>query len=182
MNQTNPSFEATVLPHLDAAYNLARWLVKDEHTAQDMVQEAYLRAFRYFGSFRGEDARPWLLGIVRNTCYSWLQSMKLAGEQIEFNDDVEVENSVESTAGHIENPEAMLVRKAERAEINVAIESLPITFREVLILREIEEMAYGKIAQLMQIPIGTVMSRLSRARAMLRSALESNMRTKACGV
>lgn len=177
MTQTNPRFEASVMPHLDAAYNLARWLVKDEHAAEDVVQDAYLRAFRYFDSFRGLDARPWLLGIVRNSCYSWLEAAKRSKGQVEFDEDYEMDEvvDIEMTPGRTENPETLLVRKAEKAELNAAIRSLPASFREVLILREIEEMPYDTIASAMQIPVGTVMSRLSRARTLLRTALESTM-------
>lgn len=174
MSQATSRFEEIVMPHLDAAYNLARWLVKDQHAAEDVVQDAYLRAFRYFNSFRGDDARPWLLGIVRNTCYSWLQNTKRSPEQVEFDDEIEMDESGEITMaiGHSESPETLLVRKSERMEINTAIQSLPASFREVIILREIEEMPYDSIAQIMHIPIGTVMSRLSRARSMLRAALQ----------
>ena len=97
MSPANPRFEAIVMPHLDAAYNLARWLVKDPHAAEDVVQEAYLRAFRYFDSFRGaadEDARPWLLGIVRNTSYSWLQSARRSNEQVAYDEDAQVDESL----------------------------------------------------------------------------------------
>jgi RNA polymerase sigma-70 factor (ECF subfamily) len=179
MSQATSRFEAIVMPHLDAAYNLARWLVKDQHAAEDIVQDAYLRAFRYFDSFRGDDARPWLLGIVRNTCYSWLQ--KRSPEQVEFDEDIELDDSSEITMamGRSESPETLLVRKAERTEIDAAIRSLPASFREVIILREIEEMPYDSIAAIMQIPIGTVMSRLSRARGMLRAALEVTLGARA---
>ena len=182
MSQANSQFEATVMPHLDAAYSLARWLVRDQHAAEDIVQDAYLRAFRYFGSFRGDDARPWLLGIVRNTCYSWLQNSKRSPEQVEFDEEIEMDESAEITMamGRSESSETLLVRKVERMEINAAIQSLPASFREVIILREIEEMPYDSIAAIMQIPIGTVMSRLSRARSMLRTALEVTLGAKAC--
>jgi RNA polymerase sigma-70 factor (ECF subfamily) len=175
MSQATSRFEEIVMPHLDAAYNLARWLVKDQHAAEDVVQDAYLRAFRYFNSFRGDDARPWLLGIVRNTCYSWLQNKKQSPEQVEFDDAVEMDESAEITIaiGRSESPETLLVRKADRTLVNAAIQALPTAFREVIILREIEEMPYDSIATIMHIPIGTVMSRLSRARSMLRAALEA---------
>ena len=168
-----------VMPHLDAAYNLARWLVRDPHAAEDIVQDAYLRAFRYFDSFRGEEARPWLLGIVRNTCYTWLQDAKRAHDQVEFDDDIELDESeMAITVGHADNPETLLLRKADGTAVNAAIKALPPSFREVIILREIEEMTYDSIAAIMQIPIGTVMSRLSRARAMLRTALEATLGTR----
>jgi RNA polymerase sigma-70 factor (ECF subfamily) len=173
--RTAPSrFEALVMPHLDAAYNLARWLVRDPHTAEDLVQDAYLRAFRYFDSFHGEDARPWLLGIVRNTCYTWLRNAKHSPEQVQFDEEIEMDESSETTIaiGRAESPETLLLRKVQRSEVNAAIASLPASFREVIVLREIEEMPYDGIATVMQIPIGTVMSRLSRARSMLRAALQ----------
>ena len=182
MTPAHIRFEMIVMPHLDAAYNLARWLVKDEHAAEDVVQDACLRAFRYFESFRGDDARPWLLGIVRNNCYSWLQNAKRAAGQVEFDDELALDDAVEMAMGRTENPETLLVRKAERAEVNAAIRSLPASFREVLILREIEEMPYDSIAAAMQIPIGTVMSRLSRARGMLRVALEAAIGARSYGV
>ncbi len=179
MNTANKVFEEAVLPHLDAAYNLARWIVKDEHAAEDAVQDAYLRAFRYFGSFRGGDARPWLMRIVRNSCYSWLQSMKHTKDEFEFNDELEHDIAPYASAGTVDNPEALLVRNAERSVINAAIESLPVSFREVLILREIEEMPYQGIAEALQVPVGTVMSRLARARARLRVILEDTFRPEA---
>ena len=164
-------FEKTVMPHLDAAYNLARGLVKDEHCAQDLVQDAYLRAFRYFGSFSGDDARPWLLGIVRNTCYTWLGDQKRLGRYIEFRDDLDAAEEGQEWAATQDGPEDILLKKNERDQLHAAIEALPPVFREALILREIEDMTYDSIAQTMQVPLGTVMSRISRARALLRQAL-----------
>jgi len=164
-------FEAATLPHLDAAFNLARWLLRDEQSARDVVQEAYLRAFRFFDGFRGGDARPWLLGIVRNACYTWLRDSGRGAECVEFDEE---RDSLEQGPG-IENlahsPEQLLLQKVERARIDAAIEELPPVFREVLILREIEEMTYDEISQVAAIPAGTVMSRLARARALLRTAL-----------
>jgi RNA polymerase sigma-70 factor, ECF subfamily len=164
-------FEAKVLPHLDAAYNLARWLVRDEHCAQDLVQEAYLKALRYFASFRGGDARPWLLGIVRNTCYTWLADQKRAGKLLEFRDDLDAGDDGQEWVSPQNGPEESLIKKDERTALHNAIEALPIAFREVLILREIEDMSYESIADILQVPMGTVMSRLSRARALLRQTL-----------
>lgn len=162
-------FEAVVLPHLDAAYNLARWLLRDEHSAQDVVQESYLRAFRFFDGLRGGDARPWLLGIVRNACFTWLgQSGRDHVEFDEERDTGSLDPGLDPAAG---NPERLLERKLERAQVNAAIATLPPLFREVLILRELEQLSYDEIAQVAGIPAGTVMSRLSRARAMLRAAL-----------
>ena len=171
MIRPSGQFEEMLMPHLDAAYNLARWLVKDEHCAQDLVQDAYLKALRYFDSFRGGEARPWILGIVRNTCYTWLAEQKRAGRHIEFSDDLDAgENGLEWVSAQ-EGPEDSLVRKNERERLNLAIEALPAVFREALILREIEDMSYDHIAEIMQVPLGTVMSRLHRARALLRRSL-----------
>ena len=173
MIRPSAQFEETVLPHLDAAYNLARWLVKDEHCAQDLVQDAYLKALRYFDSFCGGDARPWILGIVRNTCYTWLGDQKRARQHIEFRDDLDAgEEGIEWVSAQ-EGPEDSLIRKDERERLNIAIEALPAVFREALILREIEDMSYDNIAEIMQVPLGTVMSRLFRARVLLRQSLGS---------
>ena len=155
------NFEEAVMPHLDAAYNLARWLMRNEADAQDMVQEAYLRALRFFDSFHGTDARAWLLTIVRNTCYTWLKrsrSQELSGD---FDEVVLTKESDEP------DPETSHVLKVRAQLVNEAIEKLPIEFREVVILRELEELSYKEIASITGIPIGTVMSRLSRARKRL---------------
>ena len=156
---------------MDAAYNLARWLVKDEHCAQDLVQEAYMRALRYFASFSGIDARPWILGIVRNTCYTWLGNQKRARRHIEFRADIENGEKGMEWVSSQEGPEDSLINKNERERINRAVEALPAVFREALILREIEDLSYDKIAEITEVPIGTVMSRLHRARALLRQTL-----------
>ena len=169
MNDSNSRFEAEVLPCLDAAYNLARWLVRDEHVAEDVVQDSYLRAFRYFGSFRGGDARPWVLGIVRNVCYSWFAQQKRT-QEVEFNiEDADAPNM--DSQDRVQTPETLLLQKVERAQVTAAISRLPIPFREVLVLREIEDLSYEDIAQVLGIPKGTVMSRLSRARRMLHGYL-----------
>jgi len=165
-------FEALALPHLNAAYNLARWLLRDEYHAQDVVQEAFLRAFRYFDSFKGGDARPWLMGIVRNTCYSWMRENSRRAEQpLELDEDLE--NDAYEHGGHQtqNNPETLLMQKHESSRVNAAIERLPAVFRETLMLRELEDMSYEEIAQIAGIPLGTVMSRLSRARRLLREIL-----------
>ena len=164
-------FEAVALPHLDTAYNLARWLLRNEHSAQDAVQEAYLRAFRFFDGFRGGDARPWLMSIVRNTCFTWLRDHGRGPELVEF-DEEGGRDAYEPTIGRMDdNPESLLLRKLESRQVNAAIEQLPPVFREALILRELEELSYEEIAEISGVPIGTVMSRLSRARRMLRAAL-----------
>jgi RNA polymerase sigma factor (sigma-70 family) len=164
-------FEVATLPHLDAAYNLARWLLRDEQSAQDVVQEAYLRGLRYFDSFRGGDARPWLLGIVRNCCYTWLKGQGQSESQVEFDEerDGATDGPIPSTTG--QNPEQLLMRLQDRERIDKAIEGLPLIFREVIVLRELEELSYEQIAEAVAIPLGTVMSRLARARALLRTML-----------
>ncbi|MEK7736349.1 MAG: sigma-70 family RNA polymerase sigma factor [Pseudomonadota bacterium] len=162
-------FEAALLPHLDAAYNLARWLLRDDQAAQDVVQEAYLRALKFFDGFRGGDARPWLLGIVRNECFTWLGAR--GREHVEFDEERDsgmLDPAFEPASG---DPERQLQGKLERAQVNAAIAALPAVFRDVLILRELEELSYDEIAQVVGIPAGTVMSRLSRARSLLRAAL-----------
>jgi len=155
------NFEEAVMPHLDAAYNLARWLTRNEHDAQDMVQEAYLRALRFFGGFHGNDARAWLLTIVRNTCYTWLKRKQGAEFACDFEEAVMTKESEEL------DPESSHEQKVQAQLINEAIEKLPVEFREVVILRELEELSYKEIAAITGIPIGTVMSRLSRARKRL---------------
>jgi len=164
-------FETAALPHLDAAYNLARWLLRDDHSAQDAVQEAYLRAFRFFEHLRGEDARPWLLGIVRNTCYTLLQKRRQTGEHVEFDEERDTD-LIEATVRREDNPERLLLSRLESARLDQAIERLAPRFREVIVLRELEELSYQEIAQTVEVPLGTVMSRLSRARALLREMLE----------
>jgi RNA polymerase sigma-70 factor (ECF subfamily) len=158
-------FEQVVLPHLDAAYNLARWLVRSPADADDVVQEAFLRALRFFDVFRGGDSRAWLLKIVRNTCYSWVRKNRPAELADEFDEAV---HSGEKT---IENPEAKLVSRAESERVRKALETLPVAFREVLVLREIEELSYKEISDVTGVPMGTVMSSLSRARQRLRDQL-----------
>ncbi len=161
-------FEQMALPHLDAAYNLARWLTRDEHDARDVVQEAFLRAMRYIGSFRGDNARGWLLQIVRHTCFTWLRENRPA-DLLSIDD--EDARFPELPAPASDEPHAVALRHADRARIDRAIAALPIPFREMLVLREFEELSYADLARIADIPIGTVMSRLARARAALRDAL-----------
>jgi RNA polymerase sigma-70 factor (ECF subfamily) len=162
-----PRFAAAVLPHLDAAYNLARWLVRDAHDAQDVVQDALVRALRHFDGFRGGDPRPWLLAIVRNAAFAWLGSRR--PNEVEVPDDeLDAALAVGAPPG---DPESLAIRRAERREIDAAIASLPIAFREAVVLRELEELSYRDIARITDVPIGTVMSRLSRARHLLAVAL-----------
>ena len=171
MTDRTRRFETAALPHLDAAYNVARWLLRDDHNAQDVVQEAYLRAFRFFDGFRGGDARPWLLGIVRNACYTWMENKRRLGEQIEFDEERDSDTDDLIPSRTADNPETLLMQKLEKKRIDEAINALPPAFREVLILRELEDLSYEEIAQVAAIPIGTVMSRLARARAILRTTL-----------
>jgi len=162
-------FEAIVLPHLDDAYNLARWLLRNDHDAQDVVQETYLRALRYFDGFIGEDARPWLLGIVRNTCFTWLGE-KMRGH-IEFDEERDSDAPGARPDAAANDPQRLLEYKLDRERVNAAIATLSPPFREVLILRDLEGFSYDEISQIAGIPAGTVMSRLSRARNLLRAAL-----------
>lgn len=175
MIKTAQQFETVALPHLSAAYNLARWLVRDENIAQDMVQEAYIRALKYFNGFRGGDIRPWLLSIVRNTCYTWLQSNRHGEEALEFDEERDSGAHEAAFGGTDNNPETMLLSKQESSRVNFAISSLPPVFREVLVLRELEGMTYDEISTVAGIPAGTVMSRLARARTMLRAELNCPM-------
>ena len=159
-----------MLPHLDAAYNLARWLLRDDRAAEDAVQEASLRAFRYLDSLRGDAARPWLLGIVRNTCFSALERARNAPESIDF-DDAGFEAELGATPRDDTDPAARLQQRRLRTLIDAAIRALSPPLREVIVLRELEELDYAEIAKIAGVPLGTVMSRLSRARAKLREAL-----------
>jgi RNA polymerase sigma-70 factor, ECF subfamily len=158
-------FEQLVLPHLDAAYNLARWLVGNPADAQDIVQEAFLRALRFFDGFRGGDSRAWLLKIVRNTSYSWVRKNRPAQLTEDFDETI---HSDETAA---ENAESKLLSRAESERVRIALEALPLTFREVLVLREIEGLSYKEISEVTGAAMGTVMSSLSRARQKLRDQL-----------
>jgi RNA polymerase sigma factor (sigma-70 family) len=165
----NRTFEDVVLPHLDAAYNLARWLTRNEQDAGDIVQEAYLRAFRYFPSFHGGEARAWLMGIVRNTCYTWMDATRSLRNSVEFDENVF------ATEGRDLDPEQALLQNDNAGLLRKALRDLPANFREVLVLRELEGMSYREIAEITGIPTGTVMSSLSRGRGRLRQALTSLM-------
>jgi RNA polymerase sigma-70 factor (ECF subfamily) len=163
-------FEQLVLPHLDAAYNLARWLVGSPADADDVVQEAFLRALRFFDGFRGGDSRAWLLKIVRNTSYSWVRKNRPMQLSDEFDETL---HSSETT---IDNAETQLLSRAESERVKRALETLPLTFKEVLVLREIEGLSYKEIADITGVAMGTVMSSLSRARQKLRDALATAAR------
>jgi RNA polymerase sigma-70 factor (ECF subfamily) len=166
-------FERVVLPHLDAAYNLARWLTRNDHDASDVVQEAMVRALRYFHALRGEQARPWLLQIVRHACYSWLQQNR-PSEVVPLDDAEEAWQALPGPAS--EEPDAVAVRNAERAHLNWALNSIPLAYREVIVLRELEDLSYKEIARVADIPVGTVMSRLARGRELLRRILTGELR------
>jgi RNA polymerase sigma factor (sigma-70 family) len=164
-----PNFEQDVLSHLDAAYNLARWLMRNDQDAQDVVQESYLRAFRFFSGFHGGDARAWLMKIVRNTCYTWLHANRPLQDATEFDENFSLPDF------HAPNPEELLLQNDTGNLLHRALENLPVSLREVLVLREIEGMSYREIADITGVPLGTVMSSLSRARGRLRQVLTSVM-------
>ena len=159
-------FNEAVLPHLDAAYNLARWLTRNEHDADDVVQEASLRAFKYWTGFSGRDCRSWLLAIVRNTFYTWLRQRSI---QPELTADGEVDDIDDGTP----NPESMVLQNADREMLRAALEDLPVELREAIVLREMEGLSYKEIADIAGVPIGTVMSRLARGRKRLQIYLTS---------
>lgn len=168
-------FEEMVLPHLNAAYNLARWLTRNDQDAQDVVQEAYLRAFKFFDGFHGEDARTWLLAIVRNTTYTWLQVNRDRVQNPAFDEALygpNAEGSATLLSQPNDNPEAILARADDARLLNQALEMLPVECREVLILRELKDFSYKEISIIVGIPIGTVMSRLARSRRLLFECLQ----------
>jgi RNA polymerase sigma-70 factor (ECF subfamily) len=160
------SFEAQILPHLGAAYNLARWLTRNNHDADDVVQEAYLRALRFWGTFRGHDARAWMLTIVRNTCFTWMQQHRQPS--VELEPDLLTNPSP--------TPEAALLANIDAEQLHRAIEELPNEFREVIVLRELEGLSYKEISSITSVPMGTVMSRLARARSRLQQVLSAGLR------
>lgn len=163
-------FETLVLPHMNSAFNVARWLTHNDQDAQDVVQEAYLRAFRFFDGFRGEDARAWLLSIVRNTFCTWYQQNRgHAANTTMFEEEM---HSLETSAdGHDDSPEAMLIRGESQKRVHKALQALRLEYREVVVLRELEDLSYKEMATIVGIPIGTVMSRLGRGRQQLAALL-----------
>jgi RNA polymerase sigma-70 factor (ECF subfamily) len=163
------SFELLVLPHMRAGYNLARWLLRNDHDAEDVMQEAIVRAYRFFDGFRGDNPRAWLLTVVRNSAYTFLQQNRARELDTEFDEELHVEPA--SAPGSEETPEVLLLRSAQQRFLNEAVDALPVEFREVFVLREMEGLSYKEIADLARIPIGTVMSRLSRARRQLQAAV-----------
>ena len=163
------SFEETMLPHMDAAHNLAKWLLRNEEDAQDVVQEAYLRAFKSFSGFHGSNGRAWLLTIVRNTSYTLLKKNRAVDLTTTFDEEIH-------TAGHESVSPATILEHSENAElIKEAMDELPVPFREILVLRHLEGLSYKEIADIAQIPPGTVMSRLARARGKLKECLAARI-------
>ena len=168
-DQQLASFEETMLPHMNAAHNLAKWLLRDEQDAQDVAQEAYLRAFRSFGGFHGTNGRAWLLTIVRNTAYTLLKKRHAVDLTTSFDEEIHV-------TGHDSVSPATILENVEDAQlIREAMDELPAEFREILILRHQEDLSYKEIADIAQIPPGTVMSRLARARTRLKECLEARI-------
>jgi RNA polymerase sigma-70 factor (ECF subfamily) len=161
--QDRERFEQLVLPHLRAAFNLARWLLRSRADAEDVAQEAMLRAFRFFPGFQGGDARAWLLQIVRNTCYTWLEKNRSMELHTEFEEELH--------QSHLPSPEAAAVARSERERLVQALEALAPRSREAIVLRELEGCSYKEIAAITSVPIGTVMSTLARARERLQQVL-----------
>jgi RNA polymerase sigma factor (sigma-70 family) len=161
------NFEIYVIPHMAAAFNLARWLTRNEHDAEDVVQEAYLRAYRFFDSVRGGEYRSWLLTIVRNTGYTWLQQNRRP--TLALDEDIPEPDAAQS------NPEALLLRNVDAQLLHRAVEELPLEFREIIVLRELEGLSYKEISAITGVPLGTVMSRLARARMKLQKELAARI-------
>jgi RNA polymerase sigma factor (sigma-70 family) len=162
-------FEEIALPHLAAAYNLARWLVHNEHDAEDLVQEAFMRAFKSFSGYYGGNSRAWLLTIVRNTCYTWLQQnriLRLAEP---------IEDKLDEVGLDFADPEMLLLQSVDSQIVRQALEELPAEFCEVVVLREMEGLSYKEIANVVDLPLGTVMSRLARGRKRLHALLANRM-------
>ena len=158
-------FDQVILPHLDAAYNLARWLTRNADDAQDVVQEALIRALKYFAGYREGSARAWLLTIVRNASYSWLQRRR-GQETVPLYEEEPAHFPDEAS-----NPESQMLRRAHSQRVQQAVQELPIEFREVIVLRELEGLSYKEISAVAGVPVGTVMSRLARARERLQHSL-----------
>ena len=159
-------FENSILPHLAAAYNLARWLTRNDQDAEDVAQEACVRAFRAFDGYRGgDDARPWLLRIVRNTAYTWLRQHRASEPILSFDEALHALPSEEL------NPEKIMLRSVDAGLLRQALEELPVEYREVMVLRELEGLSYKEIGEIAAVPLGTVMSRLARARKRLADSL-----------
>ena len=166
-------FEAIALPHLDAAYALARWMTRNDADAADVVQEAFLRAFRYFDSYRGDNAKSWVLKILRRTCYSWLDRKRPA-DVVSLKTEEEFGGAVATSAI---DTEALLESRSNLRLLDRLIEALPAPLRETIVLRELHELGYRDIAEVTSVPLGTVMSRLHRARPATPRALSNRRRS-----
>jgi RNA polymerase sigma factor (sigma-70 family) len=165
-------FEQTIIPHLNAAYNLARWLTRNDHDAEDLVQESYLRAFRAFDTFQGKDdqaGRVWLMSVVRNTCFTWLRK-KGVQPAVEFDEQMHTAPDPSPDA------ESLILNQAALGSLHGCLEELPPEFREVIVLRELEELSYKEISDIARVPVGTVMSRLARARKRLQQCVAGALR------
>lgn len=178
-NPKTRRFEQLIMPHLDSAYNLARWLTRNDADAQDVVQEACMRAFKYFDGFDGQYANAWLLKIVRNTCFNWLKVNRPSEAMLALDDDLdEIDRDPAAMAlnasGLGRSPEELVGIRRDADRLNHAIEALPPSYREILILREMDDLSYREIANIVGVPIGTVMSRLARARGMLQAGLRNS--------
>lgn len=173
VDDTQLRFEQTVLPHLDAAYNLSRWLTTSEADAEDVTQEACLRALRFFATHHGPNTRAWLLAIVRNTCRTWLEKNRPR----EVRGSLPEDDTLAPMSSEL-NPVLLAIRRADRELVRQAIEELPLEYREAVVLREIEGLSYKEIAEIVEVPLGTVMSRLSRARERLEQNLASRVGEK----
>jgi RNA polymerase sigma-70 factor (ECF subfamily) len=170
-DDTLTQFKQNIVPHLGAAYNLARLLSRDADAAQDIVQEALIRAHRKFAGYRGENARAWILKIVRNCSYDWLMSRRRKSQlEVNSHDSGYTEELIVNVSSDECTPEAMLVREAERQTVRFVLDTMPLPLREILVWRELEERSYRQIAEIAALPIGTVMSRLARARTAFRDA------------
>lgn len=163
-------FEQLVLPHLDAAYTVARYLLRDEHAAQDVVQDAFLRALRHFDGYRGDNARAWLLAIVRNCCATWREKERRDAGTVAFDERAHSESQEDA------RPDVLVLRATSAEAVHRALDSLPRDAAEILVLREIEGLSYKEIALVIGAPIGTVMSRLARARKRLQDLLATEAR------
>ena len=175
-HEQNARYDAVVAPHLPAGYNLARWLTRSEQDAEDVLQEACLRAFKFCADFQGDDGRPWFLTIVRNSCYTWLRQNRR--HELETSFDPELHDIPDEAA----NPELVLLRGVEVQLVRQALQDLPLEFREVMVLREIEGLSYKEIGRVADVPVGTVMSRLARARRRLQGQLAPHSNAIAGGV
>jgi RNA polymerase sigma factor (sigma-70 family) len=175
-------FEATVLTHLDAAYNFARWFLRDDTAAEDAVQDASLRAFRFFDSMQGATPKAWFMAIVRNACLDTYGASKRRGLEESYDETVHggaaLDTATQGPAAYAESPEVLALRAADVRELHGCLDALPNDYREVLILREMEDLSYREISAIVGVPIGTVMSRLSRGRERLARLLHVPLERK----